>query len=194
MQLELKRIQREVGITFIHVTHDQEEALGLSDRIAVMNAGRIEQIGTPQEIYHAPATVFVAGFIGGANLLPATVAEVRGGRATVDLVSGDRVELPAGGWGVRAGGRAMVMVRPERLRLEADAAACGMLAAVVQSVAFQGPVMRCDLRARDDTALVARVGPEQTVPDLRPGQELRVSWEVDAARLLPPADSGDSGS
>jgi spermidine/putrescine transport system ATP-binding protein len=194
MQLELKRIQREVGITFIHVTHDQEEALGLSDRIAVMNAGRVEQIGTPQEIYHAPATVFVAGFIGGANLLPATVAEVRGGRAAVDLASGDRVELPAGDWGARAGGRAVVMVRPERLRLDAAAAARGMLAAVVQSVAFQGPVMRCDLRARDGTALVARLGPELTVPDLRPGQELRVSWDADAARLLPPAQSGDSGS
>ncbi|HMA40051.1 MAG TPA: ABC transporter ATP-binding protein [Gemmatimonadales bacterium] len=193
MQIELKRIQREVGITFVHVTHDQEEALGLSDRIAVMNAGRVEQIGTPQEIYHAPATVFVAGFIGGANLLPATVAEVRGGRAAVELASGDRVELPAGDWGARAGGRAVVMVRPERLRLDAAAATHGTLA-VVQSIAFQGPVMRCDLRARDGTELVARVGPEQAVPDLRPGQELRVSWDVDAARLLPPSESGDSGS
>ncbi len=72
MQIELKRIQREVGITFIYVTHDQEEALTMSDRIAVMNEGRVEQIGPPQEIYHSPASVFVANFIGIANLLPAS--------------------------------------------------------------------------------------------------------------------------
>ena len=83
MQIELKRIQREVGITFIFVTHDQEEALTMSDRIAVMSAGRVEQVGTPEEIYHSPATVFVAGFIGTANLLPATVESVRGDRAVV---------------------------------------------------------------------------------------------------------------
>ena len=80
MQIELKRIQREVGITFIYVTHDQEEALTMSDRIAVMNEGRVEQIGTPEEIYHSPATVFVANFIGVANLLPATVVAMHGQR------------------------------------------------------------------------------------------------------------------
>ena len=83
MQIELKRIQREVGITFVFVTHDQEEALTMSDRIAVMSAGRVEQVGTPEEIYHSPATVFVAGFIGTANLLPATVESVRADRAVV---------------------------------------------------------------------------------------------------------------
>ena len=81
MQLELKRIQREVGITFIFVTHDQGEALTMSDRIAVMSRGRVEQIGTPQEIYDAPASIFVAGFIGSANLLPGTLEAVDGGTA-----------------------------------------------------------------------------------------------------------------
>ena len=78
MQIELKRIQREVGITFIYVTHDQEEALTMSDRIAVMNEGRVEQIGTPQEIYHSPTSVFVANFIGVANLIPAVVQQADG--------------------------------------------------------------------------------------------------------------------
>ena len=78
MQIELKRIQREVGITFIYVTHDQEEALTMSDRIAVMNEGRVEQIGTPEEIYHSPATVFVANFIGVANLLRQGLAMTKG--------------------------------------------------------------------------------------------------------------------
>ena len=78
MQLELKRIQREVGITFIFVTHDQGEALTMSDRIAVMSRGRVEQIGTPEEIYAAPASIFVAGFIGSANLLPGTLESADG--------------------------------------------------------------------------------------------------------------------
>ena len=89
MQLELKRIQREVGITFIFVTHDQEEALTMSDRIAVMNEGRVEQIGSPEEIYHEPETVFVAGFIGMANLLPARI-EGRDGALSIARVAGDR--------------------------------------------------------------------------------------------------------
>ena len=186
MQLELKRIQREVGITFVHVTHDQEEALGMSDRMAVMNQGRVEQIGTPEEIYHSPATVFVAGFIGGANLLPATVVEVHGTTVAVALSAGARVDLPAGGWSARASDRVTVMVRPERLRFDAVPAGVA-LPAIVQAVAFQGPVMRCSLRTRDGTELVARVGPEQAVPGLRPGQELHISWDADAARLLPPA-------
>ena len=81
MQLELKRIQREVGITFIFVTHDQGEALTMSDRIAVMSRGRVEQIGTPTEIYDDPASIFVAGFIGSANLLPGTLRAAPNGAA-----------------------------------------------------------------------------------------------------------------
>ena len=88
MQIELKRIQREVGITFIFVTHDQGEALTMSDRIAVMSRGRVEQIGTPEEIYAAPASIFVAGFIGSANLLPGTLEAVGDGAARVRLDSG----------------------------------------------------------------------------------------------------------
>ena len=96
MQIELKRIQREVGITFIYVTHDQEEALTMSDRIAVMNEGRVEQIGPPQEIYHSPASVFVANFIGIANLLPGVVTRVGGDRVSVKVAGDGEVSLPAG--------------------------------------------------------------------------------------------------
>jgi spermidine/putrescine transport system ATP-binding protein len=99
MQIELKRIQREVGITFIFVTHDQEEALTMSDRIAVMNQGRVEQIGTPEEIYHWPTTVFVAGFIGVANLLPgARWSSSSGDVVTVDLGAlGRQFQVPTAG-------------------------------------------------------------------------------------------------
>ena len=81
LQLELKRIQREVGITFVYVTHDQEEALTMSDRIAVMNRGRVEQVGDPEQVYERPATTFVAGFIGVSNLMPAVVAGAERGAA-----------------------------------------------------------------------------------------------------------------
>jgi spermidine/putrescine transport system ATP-binding protein len=94
MQLELKRIQRDVGITFVYVTHDQEEALTMSDRIAVMNAGRVEQIGTPREIYDEPASVFVAGFIGAANLIPVAdgTMVVRPERVRVAVAPADGAE------------------------------------------------------------------------------------------------------
>ena len=81
LQVELKRIQREVGITFVYVTHDQEEALTMSDRIAVMNRGRVEQVGGPEEVYERPATTFVAGFIGVSNLMPAVVVRPGPGQA-----------------------------------------------------------------------------------------------------------------
>jgi spermidine/putrescine transport system ATP-binding protein len=189
MQLELKRIQREVGITFIYVTHDQEEALTMSDRIAVMNEGRVEQIGTPQEIYHSPTSVFVANFIGVANLIPAVVLDASDGAANV-LVSGShRVPVPRGGVPVRPGSAATVMVRPERLRLSLPPGAEGSgLPVTVEHAVFQGPVVRCTMRASDGTELVAHVGPEHPLPPLRPGLGLHVAWDYEAARLLPPSD------
>jgi spermidine/putrescine transport system ATP-binding protein len=187
MQIELKRIQREVGITFIYVTHDQEEALTMSDRIAVMNDGRVEQIGSPQEIYHSPASVFVANFIGVANLLPGVVTRVGGDRVTVRVAGDGEVSLPAGPEPREPGAAATVMVRPERLRLTASGAGSSGVPVTVRHVVFQGPVIRCILVAPDGTEIVAHVGPEQAIPDLQPGLDLRVSWDPDAARLLPPA-------
>ena len=103
MQVELKRIQREVGITFVYVTHDQNEALTMSDRIAVMNDGVIEHLGPPREIYEHPATRFVAGFIGTSNLLTGTLARVTGGQGVIEVSPDERIIVPARA--VRAGGR-----------------------------------------------------------------------------------------
>ncbi|MFC6934806.1 ABC transporter ATP-binding protein [Actinomadura yumaensis] len=97
MQVELKRIQREVGITFVYVTHDQGEALTMSDRIAVMNDGAVEQLGTPREIYEHPATRFTAGFIGTSNLLAGEVTEVVGERAVLAYGPDGRIEVPLRG-------------------------------------------------------------------------------------------------
>jgi spermidine/putrescine transport system ATP-binding protein len=186
MQIELKRIQREVGITFIYVTHDQEEALTMSDRIAVMNEGRVDQIGKPEEIYHSPATVFVANFIGVANLLPARVTEVAGSRVTA-VVAGRPVEVSNSAIPVRVGDAATLMVRPERLRLSATALeGRPTVPAEIATVVFQGPVVRCILRAGDGSEIVCHVDHDHTLPGLEPGRTLWVSWETDAARLLPP--------
>ena len=190
MQFELKRIQREVGITFVYVTHDQEEALTMSDRIAVMNAGHVEQIGTPTEIYDRPASVFVAGFIGQANLWHGRQT----GRANRDYVEldvlGSTLRARPGDTTIADGGKATLMVRPERVRVSVGAPA-GDLAAVPAKVAdltFQGPVLRLSLAAADGSPIVAHVGPEQDLPLLRPGDDVYVGWSPDASLVLPDAD------
>lgn len=190
MQFELKRIQREVGITFIYVTHDQEEALTMSDRIAVMNNGNVEQIGSPTEIYDRPATVFVASFIGQANLWPGRQT----GRANRDFVEvdvlGTTLKAKPGDTTIESGGQATLMIRPERVRVSMDVPTGDVAAvpATVKDLTFQGPVLRVSLAAPDDSTIIAHVGPEQDLPLLRPGDQVHVSWSPDASRVLPAAD------
>ncbi|WP_067482323.1 ABC transporter ATP-binding protein [Actinomadura hibisca] len=118
MQVELKRIQREVGITFVYVTHDQGEALTMSDRIAVMNDGGVEQLGTPREIYERPATKFVAGFIGTSNLLSGEVGGVDGAQAVISYGDDGRIVVPLReDRPAAAGDRLEVTVRPEKIEL-----------------------------------------------------------------------------
>ena len=185
MQLELKRIQREVGITFVFVTHDQEEALTMSDRIAVMSDGRVEQIGSPEEIYHRPSSEFVAGFIGMANLMPATVSAVSAGRAAATLDDGTVVDAEAAD-GLAVGDAATFMVRPERMHLSSDEPGADGAAVPTEVVdlVFQGPVVRFDLRGPGGSELVAHVGPEDDLPLPRPGDRLWARWEPDSGRLL----------
>src|SRR6185436_1327360 len=120
MQVELKRIQQEVGITFIYVTHDQEEAMTMSDRIAVMNRGRYEQLGDPEVLYERPATRFVAGFLGVSNLLPATVVGNDGAYASAKLSDDTTIRIPAGLVNGHADIR--IGVRPEKIRLSETSA------------------------------------------------------------------------
>jgi spermidine/putrescine transport system ATP-binding protein len=190
MQFELKRIQREVGITFVYVTHDQEEALTMSDRIAVMNAGNVDQIGTPTEIYDRPSTVFVASFIGQANLW----AGKQTGRANREFVEievlGTTLKARPGDTTIESGGHATLMVRPERVRVSTDAPTgdVATVRATVQDLTFQGPVVRLSLAAPDDSTVIAHVGPEQDLPMLRPGDEVHVGWAPEASLVLPAAD------
>jgi spermidine/putrescine transport system ATP-binding protein len=189
MQFELKRIQREVGITFIYVTHDQEEALTMSDRIAVMNAGNVEQIGSPSEIYDVPATVFVANFIGQANLWAGRQNGVADGVAEVSVL-GTTLRARPGQTTIERGGHATLMVRPERVRVSVDpfAGDCVSVAGTVRDMTFQGPVMRVSVVAPDDSVVVAHVGPEQKLPSLRPGDPVHVGWDPEASLVLPAAD------
>ncbi len=120
MQLELKRIQQEVGITFIYVTHDQEEAMTMSNRLAVMRAGRTEQIGPPEEVYEQPQTQFVAAFLGASNLLEGDLKEQRDGTSTVLLAGGDVVHLPNDRVPFRVGESVLVGVRPEKITIRSD--------------------------------------------------------------------------
>ncbi len=146
MQIELKRLQHETGITFIFVTHDQEEALTMSDRIAVMSAGKVQQIGTPKEIYTHPVNRFVAAFIGETNFLDA-VGEAGGARlSTGDLIAVEGV----------LHGPVTVAIRPEQLRLVAPETA-GALAATVRDLVYFGTDTHCHMALTDGTALTARL-------------------------------------
>jgi spermidine/putrescine transport system ATP-binding protein len=141
MQVELKRIQREVGITFVYVTHDQGEALTMSDRIAVMDHGVVEQLGSPRDIYEKPATRFVAGFIGTSNLLAGPVQSIRDGLAVLTFGTGDRILVPAPA-SVTEGDKLEVSIRPEKIDLhrsgDPEQAGRSVLSGTVSEVVYHG--------------------------------------------------------
>ena len=162
---EIRRIQLEVGTTTLFVTHDQEEALAMADRVGVMRAGRLEQLGPPEEIYRRPATAFVADFVGLSNRVPGTVDG-----DTVEVL-GTRLPLvdPGSVTGTGAGRAATALVRPESVDLvvEADGGAR------VLAASFLGPTSRVTVALRDDTLIVAQVGSSQ-LTELPVGTEVRV--------------------
>ncbi|WP_330336013.1 ABC transporter ATP-binding protein [Streptomyces sp. NBC_00557] len=138
MQLELKRIQREVGITFVYVTHDQAEALTMSDRIAVMNGGLIEQVASPQEVYERPATAFVAGFIGTSNLISGRLTGTGPEGGVIDLGDGQRITVPASA-APGVGADVQITVRPEKITLTSDpAGAASRVRGTVREVVYLG--------------------------------------------------------
>ncbi|WP_075218141.1 ABC transporter ATP-binding protein [Mongoliimonas terrestris] len=184
MQIELKRLQAETGITFIFVTHDQEEALTMSDRIAVMAAGKVLQVGTPREIYDAPANRFVADFIGESNILAGTVEAVAGGVASVRLAAGGRMEAVAPDGA--STGPASLLVRPEHARLAAAAGApAGALVGTLADAVYFGTDTHFHVRLADGTDFTVR---QQNRPAgeaaFAVGEAVAVVVEPRAARLL----------
>jgi spermidine/putrescine transport system ATP-binding protein len=155
LQLELKAIQQEVGITFVYVTHDQEEALTMSDRIAVMSEGHIEQVGGPQEVYEEPATAYVADFLGVSNLMEARARGKEDGSCRVML--GD-LEVLAGKGDLETSGAAKVVIRPERVRIEEQGSTGpNRLPAMVDRTVYTGSTMQVILRLASGEAIQAMI-------------------------------------
>jgi spermidine/putrescine ABC transporter ATP-binding subunit len=184
MQTELKALQARLGTTFIYVTHDQGEALALSDRLALMNAGRVEQVGTPQEIYEHPRTKFVARFVGETNLLRGVVRSREGSALIVDA-GGTHTRATLEGFG--PGDQVLLSIRPEHIRISAIPEECSAGAqATIRAVVYQGSLIRYTL----DTA----VGDVLSVDTLngdgvlirRPGDRVSVSWNPERMVVLPP--------
>jgi ABC-type Fe3+/spermidine/putrescine transport system ATPase subunit len=175
MRLEIVEIQQRLGITTIFVTHDQDEALAIADRVAVMNAGIIEQIDTPAAIYHRPRTEFVARFIGEANFLPGRVAEVDGERATVEIDGGGQI-IAVRDRAAPVGTRVLAMVRPERVRVvQAPAGAANSVAATVRALSFLGAVTRCQLAAGERVITAAL---HDGIEPPAPGSAVWLEWNA----------------
>ena len=179
MQLELKRIQADVGITFIYVTHDQDEAMTMSDRIAVMNAGKIEQLGTPEDVYELPATDFVAGFLGASNLLVGELEGVDGDIAKVRLSAGVVVSVPAARLGDDRG-RVHVGVRPEKLQLAtggSETSHPNVLEGRVLASSYTGISTSYQVETEDGVVLVAyEQNAAGSAARIREGDQVRLAW------------------
>jgi len=186
MQLELKRIQREVGITFVYVTHDQSEALTMSDRIAVMNKGLVEQLGTPAQIYETPATRFVAGFIGTSNILTGTVRDSSDGRARIDY--GDGQHVLADAKQAASGTELVITVRPEKIRLgtEEPNANLSRVRGTVREVVYLGSATHYTVRTVHDTEIVVFQQNSSDASNLAErGDTAWLSWRPEHSYVLP---------
>jgi spermidine/putrescine transport system ATP-binding protein len=177
MQLELKMIQHEIGITFVHVTHDQEEAMTMADRIAVMNHGRIEQLGTPTELYETPATAFVAGFLGVSNLIAGQVS----GSDTVRLRNGPEVRVPPEALAGRSGDVA-VGIRPEKIEL--GGAQENTLDATVVEQAYVGVATQYIVDTACGRLMVYRQNAAPGLNAASPATRLTLSWSPECTFVV----------
>jgi len=187
LQLEMKRLHQQLGITFIYVTHDQREALIMSDRIAVMNQGRIEQAGSPSDLYDRPATRFVAGFIGESNFLEGEVAGLQG-RDVAATVAGATVvaisrQPPA------VGARVVLAIRPEKigfrdLSAPAPQTRVNTIKAVVREVTFVGEMHRYVLEIAPGVTLVAKQQHRFQMKARAPGERVMVEWHVEDSLVV----------
>ena len=186
LQIELKAIQENVGVTFIYVTHDQEEALTMSDRLAVMSAGQVEQVGTPSEVYEQPSSAYVADFLGLSNVIPAEAVGPSGNRGCLVMVG--RHELVAGAGAVDAIGPVSICIRPERIVLGALRQGGNELPGVIDRVVYTGPMLQVLIDV-DGIGSVQAVVPNQGQIALTRGQAVSVGMPEEALRVLVPKAS-----
>jgi len=195
MQLELKRIQQEVGITFIYVTHDQEEAMTMSDRIAVMNRGHYEQLGDPEALYERPTTRFVASFLGVSNLLPATIIGTDGGYSRARLGTDTAIRIPSGL--VNGHSNVSIGVRPEKIRLREPSAEApaghNRLTGVVRDASYLGVSTQYLVESPGGTLTVYEQNVERaTRAELwARGDEVQLTWSPDHSFVVPEARDDD---
>jgi len=191
MQIELKRIQMEVGITFIHVTHDQEEAMTMADTIAVMNQGKIEQMGSATELYEAPKTAFVANFLGQCNLIKAKVQSRAGGKAVVSA-KGHTFEIPLSRVSTDSDS-VLLGVRPEKLRLD-DSGTNSIKDCIVTDRSFVGTSTQYLLKTPWDLELVAFEQNDEGLHDLHVGDKVSVEWDPEHTFGLDGAQDINAGA
>jgi spermidine/putrescine transport system ATP-binding protein len=186
LQIELKRIQADVGITFVHVTHDQEEALTMADTIAVMNEGRIEQMGSGEDLYERPRTEFVANFLGISNLLDGTVGSRDGAMATFDAEEGERVLVPTSRFANVDGGAVRIGVRPEKIAISSNGAG-GESSSATRNVIHGRVTVASYLGTSIQYVVETKTGRELTViamnrdgdaaGSIGPGRDVSLAWD-----------------
>jgi spermidine/putrescine transport system ATP-binding protein len=189
MQTELKRIQREIGISFVYVTHDQGEALVMSDRIAVMDSGRVQQLGTPEEVYERPANRFVAGFIGSSNILNGMVGHISDGVATVEVGAQDRVLVPACDGHLTVGQQTHLTIRPEKIELTATdshltTAQCRLRGRIAE-IAFLGTYTSYQVHTLTGaTIVVHRQNHSKHTQNPLVGEDVLLVWDAENSHVL----------
>src|SRR6476661_7848010 len=182
MQHELKRIQHDLGTTFVYVTHDQEEALAMSDRIAVMDSGRVEQIGTPREVYEQPATPFVADFIGSLNAIEIRVDEVVGGYAIARLGERDRIVVPVEA-GTGSGAELRIAVRPEHVEFVGSDENGSRLAGTVADIVYLGMYTQFHVDTGAGRVVSHRLA-DRSVGGPERGATVELAWDADDSYVL----------
>jgi ABC-type Fe3+/spermidine/putrescine transport system ATPase subunit len=192
MQSELRRIHDSLGTTFIYVTHDQGEAMAMSDRIVLMNKGRILQEADPKSIYDHPATTFASDFLGEANLIDVTVKEIRGDSMLV-MIGDSTVAATPVGMDFRAGGKAVLSIRPERIRVHllpaGGVSSDDAMSGVLRRSVFLGHVLRLEVETPSG-AMVVVEAPRGSADQYQVGDAVVVTWDPDAALALPPSPEG----
>jgi spermidine/putrescine transport system ATP-binding protein len=192
MQLELKRIQQEVGITFVYVTHDQEEAMTMSNRLAVMRHGRVEQLGEPEDVYENPSTEFVAGFLGASNMLEGEVKAASNGDATVLLGTGSTVSIPGVRMPADAGSRVKVGVRPEKITIQREGtdlpSGLNSVSGLLQMSTYIGVSHQYKVEGPGGTSITVYVQNLGAEPAPAPGERVVLSWKPEHTFAVEPQD------
>lgn len=183
LQYEIKRIHKRLNLAMLYVTHDQEEALVMSDRICLMREGQIEQVGTPDDLYFRPRSLFAADFLGESNLLHGRVAANTNGAVRIELPDGSSVSGPAM-HPLREGAEAVVMIRPESIRLAEAAPDANRVTAIFREAVMTGGTTKCFFDGPNGQSLKAQVLTGRSRQNLENGRQMELSWDTDACVVL----------